>query len=905
MKTLTAFITALLVVPSAFAQQAQPVEAGDLPRLRTPAPVRAPVKNDAAVKSDAPVTGKKRTRGDDIGAVEVKKCEPMTGTFTWNWDNAKILDIVNAISKYRCKNFIISKNLNATISIISRTPVNIEQAWQSFLSALDSNNLAAVQVGSYYKIVSTTEAPKKNIPVYEKGQTLPADEGMVTLVYDARNISRESATSLMSTLAKPPISAGEYLILSDTAINIKRVMKVLEKVDVPGAANRIHIVDLEYSSSKDMKAKIDEIYPSAAPANRGMMNFPRVPRVGIGGGGDSEGEGTVQKVVADDRTNKLIIIASDRMYVRIKEIIEKLDVPASGASAHSQINIFQLKNSKAKDLATTLQSLVSGVTAPKPNQPKQPQPFNPNPQSGAQAEAQFEGEIKVTADEKTNALLVSASPRDFRTLSQVIARLDKRRPQVYVEAVVMEVSAKDEQTFGIDFYSGIAGIPNIPGIGEVYGIAGNAGGQTLAGKVVGDYTKALVANPTGAGALALQNFISTLGLFGGQIPGPNGTKIPIPSIGVALRFIETVANTEILATPSLTTVDNETSTIEVGQKIPVLTGQTQLSGASANVLGGVTNNVSYLDVTNKLEITPHVNDNDEILFEIKQDINDVGEKIEFPGGITQYNILKKKTDTKVMTSDQQSVIIGGLISRNKSHTESKVPWFGDIPIIGSLLFKNQTNAIKHNNLLLVLTPYVIRSQADNLKIYERKKKEHEDFSKSYFGDKILKFDPYIDYDKKPGPIAMMLHEVGQEMKKVENGGPGLDGEIIVRADKPAELKEVKLNAVLPTIPVTGGADDGQINFPMPMPFPQQVPVENQPVQEPQQQGQPGQPQPNVPVAQPPAGEGGFPTIQNSPPPGWNEQQQPSNVQPPAGAPNPGNVIIAPQSPGVQAPPPAQ
>jgi general secretion pathway protein D len=880
MKTLATFMVISLVAPTAFAQRAQPPEADDLPALRTTAPIRTGLDRGPS---------KRNSSSDDVAKVEVKKCTKRTGTFNWNWDNAKLSDIVTSISNITCKNFIISKtaSLNGTITIISKTPVNADQAWQSFLSALESNNMAIVQAGSYNKIVTNLEAGKKNIPVLDKNQTIPGDEGMVTMIYSARNIPQLQAQQLITALSKTaPITAGEHLVFSDSALSVKRVLAVLEKVDVAGAANRIHIIDLEYSSAKDMLSKINEVYPPAT-GNR-TPNFQRIPRFGVGGP-EPEPEGGSQKVVADERTNKLIVIASDRMFVNIKDLVDKLDVQASGSSAHAQIHVYQLKNSKAKDLATTLQTLTQ-ATANRAAQNRTPgTPFSPAAAAASVGEGQFEGEIKVTSDEKTNAILVSASTRDYRLLAQVIAKLDKRRPQVYVEAVIMEITAKDTQDWGLDFYSGFP-LPTFPGTSSTYGFAGNAGGAQGSNSLAANAFKPFGANssnPGQASALSLSNFISTFGAFGmSAIPGfANGALLP--TTGVALKLLEQFTNVEILATPTLTTVDNETSSIEVGQRIPLLVGITSVAGVS-NALGSVTSNVSYEDVTNKLKITPHVNDDDEILFEIEQEIKDLGQKISL-GGNDQYFINKKKTETKVMTKDQQAVVIGGLISRKKSHIETKTPWLGDLPIIG-YLFKDTKDEIDNSNLLLVLTPYVIRSQADNLKIYERKKKEHEDFGKFYFGDKILKFDPYIDYDKKAGPVAKMLHEVSQEMQKVENGGPGLEGEIIVKSDGVYKHKDDKLDAILPSIPVTPGADDGQTGFPVPFqqfPVPQEIPAG----------AEPGQAQP-VPGAAP-----AVPAEQSGAPAGWFDNPPAANVPPPAGAGATGNGIV-PQGGQVQAPPSA-
>jgi general secretion pathway protein D len=844
-KTLATFTMLAFVVQPVLAQQAQPIEAGDLP-VRTPMPFRGKIATDVAAPARS-----RNARGEDVSQVPLKKCVKKTGYFSFNEEKIQIADLVDKVSRLLCKNFIIASDVRGTtqISIISRTPIKVDEVWQVFNSALESNSFAIEKVGDFNKIVKVSnDLSKKVIPIYERGQNVSADDGTVTFIYAPRNIPMQNAQQLIGQLSKSTATqAGEYLVFSDSSLNIKRIEKILDRIDVAGAANQIHVVEPDWASATDLKKKIEEIFESKGASQNRMMNMGmgRMPAT-------NESDSSQMKMVADERTNKLIIIASDKTYERVREMIDILDVAGSNASASTQINIYQLNNATAKDLATTLKALTQGAKPVQPGQTRSP--FVP---AATQEGQQFEGEIKVQEDEKTNSLLISASPRDFRTLSRVIAQLDKQRPQVFLEVVIMEITARDTLTLGLDVFAGISGL--IPG---ALGIVGNAGGATLAGNVIQNYATALTQGTQQAQAAALGSFLGTLGVMGtSQIPIAGGT-LPVPSFGAVLNLIDVFGTVDILAKPTLTTVDNQKATIEIGQRVPQSSGITSLAGA-ATTLGAVTNSITYQDVTNKLEITTHTNDNDEILMEIKQDISTLGDLVNIPGAGSQYAINKKKTDVNVRTKDQQTIVIGGLINRQKNHTETKTPWLGDIPLIG-YLFKDTTDVLVDSNLVLVITPYIIRSPGDNLKVYQRKMKEQEDFSKMYFGDKIKKYDPHVDYDKKPGPIAKMLHEVDYEMSKVENGGAGLPGEVVIRSDRhESKDRDKKLDATLPEIPV-GGTDDNNMPFQAPVPMPEA--------------------QPYVP---PPAPEP-VPPAQSAPAP---------NVQPPAGTPPPPNVIVPQQGGG--------
>lgn len=765
-----------------------PLRGGDEPRKPIAAPLPPPTL------SPPPSIPAPAMPNNDIAKVVPTKCVKPKGKFAWNLDKAKLSDLVDQISRLKCINFIIASNVKPSqeISIISRTPITVEQAWQAFQSTLEANELSLFKTGNYYKIIKRGDSAKQPIPLIDGKETLPQDESMVTYLYDLKHLQKEMAQSLVKGLISRVgdlIIVGEtFLVITDGSSNIRRIMNIIEKVDISGAANRIHIVDLLHADATQIQTKLNDIFaslsgkPGAKPAARSPYEDYPGPRAGA-----ASDNFNLQKMIADERTNKLIVIASDRAFERIKEMIDVLDVPSSGAGTQAQIYVYYLKHGDAKKISTTLSTLVQGLKS--------------KASSGgtgfARGDGMFEGEIKVTADEATNSLVSSASPRDYKALLQVISKLDKRRTQVYVEAAILEINLSDMNHFNLGAFGGV---PFSIGGNQSTLLLANPAGKALAEKVMTSIGSAASTGPQGMAAAGLAPFLNTLGFIGPQQTlNFNGQDIKIPGMGAVLDILQTYSNADILATPSLMTLDNEKAEMSVGERVPTISGASAAGllgggGAGAN-LGSLLSQIKYEEPKLKFTLTPHVNDDNLVRLDIEQDVMSITGYM--PLNNSSYPMFTTKTaKTFVTAQDQQTVVLGGMINESYTTTETKVPFLGDIPLLGHLFKKTEKTKIK-KNLMLIITPYVVRTENDLRKIYERKSKEREDFGKLYFGDKITTFDPYVDYDKKSGPLARLVGQVGLEMQKTENGGPGLPGETLIKApDKP--LKEKHNDLILDT-----------------------------------------------------------------------------------------------------------
>ncbi len=732
-------------------------------------------------------------KSESTKTIAPKNCKKRRGRFHFQFEEAKIVDVLKQISYLTCKNFILSESLKGgskQITIISRKPVTVDQAYSAFLSALEANNMALINAGKYNKLVERKGAVKEVLPVYEKkgdgtygriaqGDHISYRDAYVTLLYELKHASKEQVDPLVKNMlsrnADIQALPNGTLVLTDSAANIRRLIAILERVDIAGSSSRVHVVDVLYGEATQIQQKLDEIFKDVSIRTDAEEGKPAE-------------NVTIEKMIADERTNKLIVISSPAAFKRIREMIDILDIPSDVTSSGSQVFVYKLNNANAEEVSQTLSSLAQGSRSNSSSR---------NNKKGKKANTKdpaqlFEGEVKVTADKSTNSLVIVASARDYRSLTPVIENLDRRRKQVFVEATILELNISKSRSIGVDAYMPIPGL-EIPGVGDITAIAANAGGQglitssaTLAS--VQNAASSVTANLGGADALALgtgavsslENMLGWLTVVGPSIPTPFGFQIP--SLGAVINALETTGHVDILSTPHLLTMDNEEAEISIGQEVPILSGFG--NGGGGGALGGFGgafgNRVEFKDVKLKFKVTPHVSNNDEVRIEIEQEVSSLGEETDFGNGIKQPSVNTRDLRTTVRIGDQRTAVIGGLIGSRKTESERRFPVLADIPVLG-WLFKTWGDSEQKTNLILVLTPYIVDSEDDFKDIYERRMKERRDFVDAYFGA-AHKYNPYINYKKKSGPGALIVDRVNMEMMKIENGGPGLPGEILVTPD---------------------------------------------------------------------------------------------------------------------------
>ncbi|MEP6652127.1 MAG: type II secretion system secretin GspD [Myxococcales bacterium] len=681
-------------------------------------------------------------------------------------------DLISWISSITCKQFLLPGTIPANskkVTVIAPQLITPEEAYRLFLAALDSVGLTVQESGKFYRIIETVKA-RGNAPLYgPDGEILPGDRYITRLVrveHGDTNEMSQVLTRLKSEqgdiIAYPPQGA---LIITDVSSSVDRMMKVLEELDQPAQGEKVWIIRMKNTAAGEMAQKLAEIFKveqlggrrgaAAAPA-AGTPNANKAR-----GTADLAMEMTISKMIPDERSNQLIIVASDRAYARLLTLIRKLDVPIEGGDG--RIHVYYCENANCDELGQTL-SAITGVSVTGGGQARgrrggtgaaAPAPAAAAPGSaGGQLPLLFDGDMRVSFDRPTNALIILSSLKDYQVLRRVIEKLDSPRKQVFVEAMVMEVALDKTRTLGASFHGAV---PAVPLFGKT--------GLLLGG---------LDASKTLFPASILQGGGDTLlglaaGIIGPPVPGSGSTLgstttagTDIPAFGVLVRALQQNNDVNVLSTPHLLIMNNEDGEISVGQNLP-FQGASFGGGAAAGGLlgglGGFATPVQRTDVALKMKLTPHVNEHDMIRLEVDQEIQDIlSPNFNGLGPATS----KRSAKTTVVARDQQTIVIGGLMSDRNVERVTKIPFLGDIPILG-FFFRNTTRTIQKTNILIALTPYVITDQSDLRRVLEKKLKERREFVDRFGTQDVVNPEASIDYRRKRG----MLEEINRTARDIE------------------------------------------------------------------------------------------------------------------------------------------
>jgi len=691
--------------------------------------------------------------------MEYKK-KPKGFKFSFNINDYDLADLVAVIAKITGKKFILSAKVKQNIkaTIIAPTPVTADEAFRAFVSVLEVNGLTIVPEGKFFKIVDSQGAAGLAVSTYLDGVT-PEDARVITRIHkltygnaeDFAQILQKFKSNIGDITAYQPTNS---LIMTDYGSNLKRLLKIIEAIDVAGAGEKIWIEPVHYGSATDLAQKLQEIMEAANMTSQskgggkgGIRGSSSTP-AGPGGEAGTSEEIRVSKIIAEERTNSLIIIATQGAYVRIIELIKKLDVPVPG---EGEIHVYYLQHADAEELAGTLSGLVQGMKGKR------------SKEGGGGGTALFEGEIKITHDKATNSLVVVSTARDFNSLRKVIDQLDIPRRQVFVEAIIMEVSLQKMLTLGVATNAGTS--------------FKTEGKDSLAfGATTFSGLSTILIDPTSLMGLAV-------GLRGPEISeaeGILGTGISIPAFGVLVNALQTNNDVNILSTPHILATDNEEASITVGGNVPIqqgfggwsglmggqTTGSTSGLGSYAGLSGllGPMVSVGRQNVGLTLKIKPHINESDQIRFEIELEVSEVSGETSL-GPLIDQRMAK----TVSVVKDQQTVVLGGLITDNHTETIDKVPVLGDIPVLGYLFKKKKTRKTKRN-LLIFMTPYIIRDSSDFRQIFNRKMEERREFIEQMTAFESKEYEPALDYSRTNG----IVEEINKTLTQLEEEQKLLD-----------------------------------------------------------------------------------------------------------------------------------
>jgi len=597
---------------------------------------------------------------------------------TLNFVNADIEGVVKAVSEISGKNFLIDPRVKGTINIVSARPMPRALVYEVFLSALRLQGFAAVEDRGMVKLVPEAEA--KLHPGRTIGPREPASgvgDQMQTRVF---TLTHGSAAQLLPTL-RPliapanPISvypSSNTLVITDYAGNLRRIAKIIDAVDQPGGSDPI-VIALAHASALDVAVMVNRLF--AEPQRAGAAA--------------AAADTQFMTVVADARSNSLIARSDDPSRIaRLRTLVAMLDTPTSAAG---NLHVVHLKNAEAVKVAETLRAIHLGEAAPAAASRTQnaPSPAGgsgasaaPAPLSATANPAAAQAPGMIQADPATNSIIINAPDAIYNNLRAVVEKLDARRAQVYVEALIAEITADKAAEFGIQWQS-LSGVEK-SGTQAFGGTNFGGPGQNVLG---------IVANPGSAGRGL------NIGVLKGTVTIPGIGEVL--NLGLLVRALETDSNANILSTPTLLTLDNEEARIIIGQNVPFITGQYALSGGATTPTPFQT--VERRDVGLTLRVKPQISEGGTVRLQLYQEVSSVEDTFNPAGVITN----KRAVESTVLVDDGEIVVIGGLIQDAVRDGVEKVPLLGDIPFLGAL-FTYKTRSRVKTNLMVFLRPTVLR-----------------------------------------------------------------------------------------------------------------------------------------------------------------------------------------------------
>jgi general secretion pathway protein D len=603
---------------------------------------------------------------------------------TIDFDNVDIQVFIRFISEMTGKNFIVDEKVKGKVTILSPRKISVDEAYKVFESVLDVNGFAALPAGDVIKVIPIQSAREKMLETrVDMGEISPEDK-MITQIISLDHANPDEMKKVLEPLMSKTSAIISYaptgmLVVSDLMSNIKKLREIVEALDTEGVGEQISYIPLKNSTSADLVKSLTAVFQQ----QKGMAPV---------------------KVVSDDRSNAIILMATEIDTARIKELITLMDKGIT--KGDSLLHVYRLQNANSEDLAKVLMNIPKDAKA-----------------GAAQTgKAVLSKDVSILSDKATNTLIITAERADYVILESVIKQLDVSRPMVYIEALIMEVNANKDFRLGVEWrgvqdYTG-SNIPGLPTGSPAVGIAGSGGGAAgTGGSLAGGYN---ILPSVDATTKAL-NFPSgfAVGLLSGGI---SIGGVLFPSIGAVLQTYKYDSDVSILATPQIMTLDNEDAEINVGSNVPYIT-RSDVSSVTTTSTAVYGTSYDYKDVSTVLKITPHINDDQYVRLKIDQQVT----KLASTSSTNTPTTLKRAAKTTVVVKDNETVVIGGLIDDSSSESTYKVPLLGDIPLIG-WLFKSFVKTNQKTNLFVFITPHIIRTPKDASAMYKKKIEDAGDIS---------------------------------------------------------------------------------------------------------------------------------------------------------------------------------
>ena len=646
-----------------------------------------------------------------------------------DFQDADITEVISTIAKATGKNFLYDDRVRGRVTVISPEPVTVDEAYRVFESILAVKGFTTVPApGGVLKILPLRDAKENPIETVRGDEKAENRDTFITRLLPLHFVKADAISDTIKPLVSKEASVIPYgqtntLIITDSAANIRRLTTIIDQIDVSTYQEQIKLIPIQYADAQQLTQQLQQIFGDeggggGAPGQPGIRRARAVqqPTPGVPGvpGGEVVGAGASEpRFIPDERTNAIVVIATKAVLHEIERIITLLDYKRKGAG---RIHVYRLKNADADEIAQTLSSLASGSpgaggaragttrtsltglggTSQSPAGSALAGIIGGSSAVGS-AVAELGDGVRITADAPTNSLIIQASAEAFATISEVIDALDVRRPQVMVEALIMEVDASPTQALGAGWITNM---------------------KTQDGSVLGIGSESGEPGSTAAVTNALTNGLSSPGNFTAALLGktisitdPNGVVHQVPVIQALITASQQDKNSNIISAPTILTADKKEAEIIVGQNIPVPTSRLQAASTTTdpNAAFQTSQNIARQDVGVTLRVTPQISEGDTVRLNIFQEISEVDATLSNSTlGPTTRN---RKVENTVYVRDGEAVMIGGILSDVQNDNVSKVPWLGDIPILG-WAFKGTSSEGRKINLLVILTPRIVRDPED-------------------------------------------------------------------------------------------------------------------------------------------------------------------------------------------------
>lgn len=613
-----------------------------------------------------------------------------------NFEDVSLTAFIKFISKVTSRNFVFSDKVAGNISVVSPTPVTPDQAYLLFQSVLSTQGLTTIDEGMVTRIVPVKDARTSGATVLSANDLSAGfATRLLPLRYvNAADVARVLAPQISKDGSIVPYEGTNTVIVSDTAANLSRVADMVQVMDIPGHEETVAVVHLKYADATRTADQIVDILLGDQGGGGGRGGR----RKGGGGGGDDKDKGSAGgsihlgfKITPDERTNSLIILAPSIELKRIRALAQSLDVRLS--PGEERVHVYYARNADAESLVEVVSAMLLGSKGSRTrkegkqrdNQPSSagtplgmPASSSSTPPSGS------DETLSITADPATNAVVVDAPTQQWAVILNLLQKLDIPRPQVFIEGILIEASGNASKALGFDFQA----------------VIDTGNGALLTRSNLGAINS-FFANP-----------LSLAGLIAGAASDktvilPDGTEVPA---NVALfQALQMASDIEVLSAPTLLTLDNQEAEIIVGQNIPFITGQASTLTNTSNVF----TQIERRDVGIKLRVRPQVAEGDVVILDVQEEVSALVKNELLDKNIAEVGPTTtiRSATTSVSVRDGRTVVIGGLMSTRTQSGQSKVPFLGDIPGLGRL-FRYDRNDSEKVNLIVFLTPHIIRSSRD-------------------------------------------------------------------------------------------------------------------------------------------------------------------------------------------------